>query len=299
MTKTPAPTRRRSVRRANSHARHREQAHPGRQLGALARYADDRRVPREIVAWPSVGGGLLVIDREVATRCDQRLVARMEPDEPAPNAALVCRLYLQDRRKCRRVVAGDLLCDPTSPELDVVVEEPPLHDPHGHLYALDRHRGALSIPELRWVRRTSTGIGEPVSVREVIGALESYEPARALTQHALLAHRGDPSLSISTLQAELERVHASRIVLNRGLREAVLATIANQGLSMSEIAIRCGRIKRDARGRESGETSWLARRLGLLPEGGAQCPTPWVHSDVLALIARDGLGIAPREVELG
>jgi hypothetical protein len=27
-------------------------------------------------------------------------------------------------------------------------------------------------------------------------------------------------------------------------------------------------------------------------------PTPWVHSDVLALIARDGLGISPREVEL-
>jgi hypothetical protein len=25
---------------------------------------------------------------------------------------------------------------------------------------------------------------------------------------------------------------------------------------------------------------------------------PWVHSDTLALIARDGLGVAPREVEL-
>jgi len=28
-------------------------------------------------------------------------------------------------------------------------------------------------------------------------------------------------------------------------------------------------------------------------------PTVWVHSDVLGLIARDGLGISPLEVELG
>jgi len=67
---------------------------------------------------------------------------------------------------------------------------------------------------------------------------------------------------------------------------------------MSEIAIRCGRVKRDRQGNESGETSWLARRLGLLPEGGQRIPTPWVHSDVLGLIARRGLGLSPREVEL-
>ena len=56
-------------------------------------------------------------------------------------------------------------------------------------------------------------------------------------------------------------------------------------------------MKRDACGNESGETSWLARRLGLLPEGGKERPTPWIHSDVLALIARRGLGLSPREVE--
>jgi hypothetical protein len=67
---------------------------------------------------------------------------------------------------------------------------------------------------------------------------------------------------------------------------------------MSTIAIRCGRVKRDRRGNESGETSWLARRLGLLPEAGQVMPTPWIHSDVLALIARRGLGVSPREVEL-
>ena len=67
---------------------------------------------------------------------------------------------------------------------------------------------------------------------------------------------------------------------------------------MSVIALRCGRIKRDPNGRESGETSWLARRIGVAPEAGAPRPTPWIHTDVLALIARDGLGIAPAEAEL-
>jgi len=105
-------------------------------------------------------------------------------------------------------------------------------------------------------------------------------------------------VSTTVLRAELERVLESPIVLNRGLREAVLARVRKGELSMSEIAIRCGRTKRDAAGNLSGETSWLARRLGLLPEGGKSEPTPWIHSDVLALIARSGLAIAPREVEL-
>ena len=36
--------------------------------------------------------------------------------------------------------------------------------------------------------------------------------------------------------------------------------------------MRCGRVKRDARGNVSGETSWLARRIGQMPEGGEQKP---------------------------
>ena len=34
------------------------------------------------------------------------------------------------------------------------------------------------------------------------------------------------------------------------------------------------------------------------PEAGQDQPTRWVHSDVLALIARDGLAMSPNEVEL-
>jgi hypothetical protein len=119
-----------------------------------------------------------------------------------------------------------------------------------------------------------------------------------LSRCALATHDDDPDVSVTTLRAELERVLLSPIVLNRALREAVLARVARGELSMSEIALRCGRVKRDSRGNSSGETSWLARRLGLLREGGNDAPTSWIHSDVLGLIARDGLGISPREVEL-
>ncbi len=94
-------------------------------------------------------------------------------------------------------------------------------------------------------------------------------------------------------------MYTSHVVLNRGLRESVLAAVEERGLTMSEIAIRCGRFKRDANGAERGETSWLGRRIGILCESGKSAPTPWVCSDVLALIAREGLGLSPREVELG
>jgi hypothetical protein len=36
-----------------------------------------------------------------------------------------------------------------------------------------------------------------------------------------------------------------------------------------------------------------------MPEGGEDKPTPWIHSQTLALIARDGLGGCPHEIELG
>ncbi len=97
---------------------------------------------------------------------------------------------------------------------------------------------------------------------------------------------------MGVLRGELDRACNSPIVLNRALRERLERAVEREGLSMSEIALRCNRVKRDARGRQSGETSWLARRIGQLPEAGKPEPTPWIHSDVLARIARDGSGSA-------
>jgi hypothetical protein len=280
----------------------------GRQ--ALACYLDSTGRSREVVARAGSKGSVLVIDRDAVSLGDRRLVAHLCADEPQENAAIVCGCYLQDLQRshsrCRPLTPEDACTvpfpedDDWGPPTDAQCGDG-LLDSSGSLHRLEQAESGMSIPELRWLRHVSQDDGgEPavISVREVVAALESYEPVRTLTHRALSMHRDDPSVSTTVLRAEFARVLESPIVLNRALREAVLAAIEREQLSMSEIAIRCGRVKRDCRGNESGETSWLARRLGMLPEGGHTAPTPWIHIDVLALIARSGLGISPREVEL-
>lgn len=288
------------------HDRRRRTTRSDRKLGD---YLDTCRRSRELIARPGSAGSVLVIDRDVATRGDARLVAHLEADEPPENAVLVCADYLRDehveRRRCRPVTAEDARTTPLAepPEVDVRtvsvrVEEPV--DRLGFSYCLERLETGMSIPELRWCRRAAaqTPRPDPVSLREVIARVQSYEPMRALTCQAVALESCQGAVSVTVLRAELARVLDSPIVLNRALREEVMCRVERDELSMSEIAIRCGRVKRDGRGNASGETSWLARRIGLLPEGGQEAPTPWLHTDVLALIARKGLGISPREVEL-
>jgi hypothetical protein len=263
---------------------------------------------REVICCPGAAGSKLVIDRLANTLTDQRLVAHLAADEPPENAAIVTSLYLADMpgRHCRRLTAEDLetgpfaagAIQPVSEAQDLTLEaDTPLLDRQGYLYRLQ----AASIPELRWHKHPhdQDDRAEAVSVREVVGSLESYEPVRSMTLHALAAHACEVNISVEVLRAELGQLERSRIVLNRGLREAVLTAVKECGLTMSEIAVRCGRLKRDSRGNVSGETSWLARRIGRLPEGGQSAPSPWITSETLALIARQGLEISPREVELG
>ncbi|MEA2314603.1 MAG: hypothetical protein QOI03_1295 [Solirubrobacteraceae bacterium] len=276
----------------------------------LASYADEYGAEREILTTPAAAGSTLVIDRDARTHDDRRLVAHLAADEPAQNAALVCRCYIDaarsGRQRCRALTAEDALAAPFPREAHAAgtIERGArgeLLDAIGGAYRLEAFARGMSIAQLRWSRASATPTGcdrRLVSLREVIARLESYEPACALTRSAISRRRYDAAVSTTVLCSELTRVQNSPIVLNRGLREAVIAIISREQLSMSEIAIRCGRIKRDARGNESGETSWLARRLGLLSEAGHNRPTPWIHSDVLALIARRGLSISPREVEV-
>jgi len=281
---------------------------PGR--GALGRYEDRHGRSREIVHMRGVSGTVLVVDRDVATLGDCRLVAHLAPEEPSGNAALICSEYLRApvevRGCCREVVARDFAVLPLAAsqeeddagaggQADVAI------DRDGNSYCLELVQGAMSIPALRWCHHRADGSGRPpsvVSVRQAVAALEDYAPVCEITERALARLRMDESVSTVTLGAEIDRVRLSPIVLNRLLREAVLSAVEQQGVSLSAIALRCGRTKRDRGGTESGETSWLARRIGILPEGGQEAPTPWIHSGVLALIARRGLGISPREVEL-
>jgi hypothetical protein len=251
---------------------------------------------------------MLVIDRDATTRGDLRLLAHIAADEPTGNSKLLCERYLQDahrdRYRCRRVTAEDLQTPPLAeapdagPPFDAHAPRPLVVQGSSRSYQLTLSLGTLSIPELRWRSCEQDGVVRIVSLREVVGELQSYEPACTLTSEALGVYGPQADVSTTVVGLELARVRESPIVLNRRLREVVLAHLEREPLSMSEIATRCGRVKRDRRGVESGETSWLSRRLGILPEGGQSKPTPWIHTDVLALIARRGLGISPREVEL-
>lgn len=271
----------------------------------LADYRDESGRAREVIAASGASGSVLVIDRDAATLRDRRLVAHLAADEPRENAALVCRLYIADPsgRWCRRVDPRDLELDGLGePDVDVAVESSLIRDLDGNLYRIGRVFGEGALPQLRWTMRKASaadGAWEVVSLREVIAALESYEPLRTLTARAIANHHDEPRVSVTRLRDELDRIGRTPIVLNRGLREAILDAVDRRGLSLSEIALRCGMVKLDRRGRPSGESSWLARRVGLMPEGGQRVSTPWVHSEVLGLIARKGLGIPPREVELG
>jgi hypothetical protein len=287
------------------------------RLGRLGGYTDAGGRSREVVAGRRRDGCMLVIDRDAVTRGDRRLVARLDADEPTGNAALMCTHYLRDRRRgrCRPVSARDLTGESpvawsasrtsAAGGADRVELLAGRADGHVCAYRLDLVRESGCTAELRWRRHscepggTRPATPATVGLREVIGALESYEPAYQLTLAALTRYRADPHVSTAVLRVQLERMRESPIVLNRRLRQAVLAAVERNGLSLSEIALRCGRVKRDRKGNRSGETSWLARRVGILPESGSDRCNPWVHSDVLALIARSGLGISPREVELG
>ncbi len=250
---------------------------------------------------------MLVLDRDATTLSDRRLLAHLAPDEPHENAALICRLYLEDPagHRCRRVEPSDLELTPFAPLESAVPSAPAPFDvrvqARGVIYRLAPVPGEHTTAQLRWSRsqgHDDRRDQEPAKLRDVVGALESYEPVRSLTEQALACHREDAAVLSTRLRDEFDRLCASPIVLNRGLREAVLDALDRRGMTMSEIALRCGIVKRDRNGNPSGETSWLARRVGLMPEGGTQAITPWIHSDVLASIARLGLGLSPREVEL-
>ena len=247
-------------------------------VSRLGRYQPSGEVrEREIVGLARPDGSTLIVDLPLdgaSGVADARVLARLADDEPSQNAQLICDMYLGDptRGRCRRLTARDLvssaLSDPVSAAPGGISLAQALVDAQGGLYVLRELPVGRGAPELRWTRSSSADGDEPsetVALRDVVAALEDYEPARTITAAALVAARGG-EVCTRRLAREAQRVAYSPIVLNRGLRQAVEASVA-AGLSMSEIAIRCGRIKHDRNGRRSGETTWLARRIGQLPGG--------------------------------
>jgi single stranded DNA-binding protein len=227
----------------------------------IGRYLADDGSWRELCSRPAAAGTVLVVDRDVQSGADERLLAHLAADEPPLNASLVCRSYLSAepaRRRCRALQPADVEAVP--PFAQAPLRGARLDARHGPLvrgagcaFQLLLVAGEMSIPALRWTRRgDSGGSVSTVSLREAIAELESYRPFCELTRRALARYTRDPSVSCSVLRAELLRVLESPIVLNRALREAVLAKVSRGEASMSELAMRCGRLKRD---QETGEWS--------------------------------------------
>jgi hypothetical protein len=292
---TPRPSRRHGAR-AECVPRTRLRA-----IRLLGSYDDAAGVTRCVVALEHPDRSVLVLDCVNVGLRDARVVGRILAEEPTENPALLARMYLDDPRRTlpRRLEPDDLsVKDQRSVEKTPAEgEHTALCDAAGATFSIASVTVHGALSELRWTRTAAEQSSEPhpVSLRHTLGALERYEPARTITLNAIET-AGD-SVSVVRLRGELQRIERSPIVLNRGLRKAVQQAVRD-GTSLSEIAIRCGRLKSDPRGNRSGETSWLTRRIGAMPEGGQARPTPWIHSDTLALIAREGLGVSPREVEL-
>jgi hypothetical protein len=277
-------------------ARPREGHAPATASQILARYtAEDD--DREIVSVPGQSGSTLLIDRIARAQTDARLVAQIQHDETPEAIQRLCEMYLADdsRGRCCLLAEANLNGAPPKPRHPCAQAQTPT-DAEGRVYNLRKvdHDG---MPELRWVCTSPEGGDEPLSLREVVGRLESYEPTRSITEQALAHPDSHRRSETRRLAEELASLLRSRIVLNRGLREAVLDAARN-GVSLSELALRCGRAKHDDHGNISGETSWLARRIGQLPEGGHDHPSPWIHTDTLALITRAALDGYPIETEV-
>ncbi len=265
----------------------------------IATYSDVLGRHREVVMQRGAGQSTLLIDRFANTQDDPRLVAHLPADEPPANAQLVCAMYLKDEnRRCRCLQASDLDATPLTSERARPLGPPEVTDKDGHIYRLGISAACTPPNQLSWWRLGTTPWDRPeaVSVRELIGTLENYEPVRSMSLRAIANVK--EGLSTTRLCEQVERACNGPMVLNRGLREAVQRAIEREGINPSAIAIRCGRFRRDAKGNISGETSWLMRRIGLRAEAGKNTPSAWVRNDVLAHIAREGLRIDPREVEL-
>jgi hypothetical protein len=163
---------------------------------ALARYTDRAYQSREIVRRPGSQGSTLVIDRLAGTLADQRLLAHLSADEPAENAHVVCGLYLADQRRlrCRALTREDLHRPPegessTPAHLESAARQ--LADANGVSYVLAATANGRRPAQLRWHRCAPRGCAKPITLREVVGALQSCEPARSLSESAIRARGHD------------------------------------------------------------------------------------------------------------
>jgi phage baseplate assembly protein W len=250
-------------------------------------YADEDDVRREVVIYERPDQGALVIDRNNETHDNARLVGELARDEPDINAALLAQMWLECPLEQRRAAPySGTLPQQLPAQLDTA---------DGTYRIAVVSRGERIGSDLRWVCQHPGSDKVATTLREVVAALEAYEPAVAMTEAAIATIPDDTDGGHSVLAREIARLRGSRRVLNRRLREAILAEVAH-GTSLAEIAARCGRVEIAANGVVKGESSWVARRVGLAGDGHG-APRRWIDVDVLAQIA-DAISLTAADVEL-
>lgn len=120
-----------------------------------------------------------MIDRVAETGADERLVGRLAGDEPPENAHILCDLYVQspDRGRCRRLTQEDLLGAPFVVSGEAAEAAPDeLIGAVDCTYQLAAAPAGLTVPALRWRRRSALAEGDPgvrVILRDVVAALDS------------------------------------------------------------------------------------------------------------------------------
>lgn len=260
---------------------------PHPQVSSLASYHDETGRARELVILAGAGRRV-VIDRDATSRSDARLLGELAQEEEDENARLLVAEYLGRSPHDRRCAAYvDTPGGPPNALSGV------LHDPEGNAYWIQCVHGPRGGADLRWMRRLpADGDPAPVTLRTVIGALEAYEPATSMTVEVISAH---PGISGSVLRRQIATVRDSHLVLNRGLRDAVVAAL-DDGTALAQIAESCGHTRPTARGGTAGDSAWLARRVGLKPDG-QEAPYRWIDERVLCEIA-EGLGLRADDVLL-
>ncbi len=154
---------------------------------------------------------MLVLDRDAATLCDRRLIAHLAADEPHENAELVCNHYLRGREGAlvsARATRGsaDLSAWPAKRigmRHDLNSQDALVTGRDGNRYRLSPVPGERCILQMRWCRAAAESddrCWQQVSLREVVGAVESYEPMRTLTEQAIARHDKDHSVSVTRLR---------------------------------------------------------------------------------------------------
>src|ERR1019366_3818883 len=113
----------------------------------------------------------------------------------------------------RRVTEQDLNpahdSDSSTPNGSIPWQRTALRDADGHIYRIRELAVGASASELRWTRSCHPGTEHPfdaVRLRDVVGSLQDYEPARTLTAQALIVRGERCDASVCRLAGELQRL---------------------------------------------------------------------------------------------